>query len=146
MKKTLCIVMLLAMVFALCACGHTATTTDNFISVMESKGFIVEPMEDAPDGGEGYIAYTNDFDFVVMFYRLTSAEQANNAYQNDVAILDTMGGTSTSVNAGSFGCTTRNADGVFYITSHVDNTYMYGKTSSDQASAMKELFEFFDYK
>ena len=76
----------------------------------------------------------------------TSAEQANNAYQNDVAILDTMGGTSTSVNAGSFGCTTRNADGVFYITSHVDNTYMYGKTSSDQASAMKELFEFFDYK
>ena len=146
MKKALCILMILAMTVALCACGHTAITPDSFASTMREKGYNVDTFEDIPDGGEGYYAYNDDESFCVSYVRWPSAYYAVQEHQGDLSVFDAMKGSSTTVSAGSFGCATKNSDGTFYISSYVDNTYIFGRTGSDQADAMKDLFKALGYK
>ncbi len=146
MKKTLCIIMILAMTFALCACGHTAITPDAFASTMREKGYNVDNYEDIPNGGEGYFAYNDDESFCVSYVRWPSAIYAAQEYQGDLSVFNSLSGSTTTVSSGSFGCATKNSDGIFYISSYVDNTYLFGRTSSDQADAMKDLFKVLGYK
>ena len=147
MKKTLCLILILAVMLALCACGHSAITPEAFASAMEEKGYEVETADDHfSNGGTGYVAADSSGSFNVIFGRWDAEDDAVQQYRIVVNNLDTMGGTSTSVNSGSFGCTTRNYDGAFFIVSHVGNTFMFGQTSSDQADAMKDLFKSLGYK
>lgn len=147
MKKVLSILLLLAMILTLCACGHKKTTCKEFVSLMQSKGYAVEQMNDAPEGGEGYKAHNEDDTFVLYFYETGKEVYAYNAFYNDLDEFESMGGggSSTRSTSESFGYASRRTGDVFKVSSYIESTYLSGYTTPDQADAMKEIFKELGY-
>ena len=148
MKKWICAALALALAFALCACGHTAATCETFIAEMQNRGYTIEEMDDAPEGGRGYAAHNEDNSFVVYFYETGKEVYAINAYSNDMSTFKAIsgGGSSSQSSAEGFGCATRKTAESFLISAYIGDTYMYGETTADQADAMKDVFKAMGYK
>lgn len=146
MKKLLCVLLLLALTLSLCACGKTPTTPENFVSVMEGAGYTVEEMTDGPEGSVGYGASNADQSFVLYFYDMGQNRYAVSAYNYDLNKYETMGGSSTKISAGNYGCITKTVDGMFYMSAFIDDTYLYGTCFADDAATMKDLFKTLGYK
>ena len=146
MKKIVSVFLLVALAVSLCACGKTATTCENFVSVMEQAGYTVEEMTDGPEGSKGYAAYNDDQSFVLYFYEMGQDRYAVNAYNYDRNNFETMSGSSTYVSAGNYGCATKTSGGMFYMSAFIGSTYLYGECGSDQADTMKDLFKTLGYK
>lgn len=147
MKKLICAIMAAAMLLCLCACGHSPADGATFSSVLSDKGLSVENLGSSGMDGvkDCYVAYNDDMSIVIFFYITNSESDAQRAFNNAKAEFDSMGGSSTNVSSGSYARATRTSGEVFYIAAYSGATFMYGETSKDQASQMKDLFKALGY-
>ena len=146
MKKLVFLLILAALVLTFCACSKQAVSCSDFVSLAKAQGYVVEQAEDAPEGGEGYVAFNDDQSFIVWFYETGKEVYAVNAYSSDVAEMNALSGSSTSKSINGFACSTKKTSDSFLISSYIGSTYMCGSTSAEHADAMKEFFKTLGYK
>lgn len=147
MKKIICALMAISMLFCLCACGHSPASGEQFTTVLSGKGLQVEDLgASGMDSVTGcHVAYNEDMSIVIFFYETRSEADAQQAYLGAKDSFDELSGTSTSTTAGSYARATKSAGDVYYIVAYSGATLMYGETSKDHADEIKDLFKALGY-
>ena len=147
MKKTLSILLILAMALSLCACGKTAVTGAEFCSRMQDLGMEVYPNPELVDGEDIKKAFVggND-DLTVFFLEVSGEDLAKNAYLNGRDDAPSGSGSSTEINGVHSGFYSRKTKSEGFMVAYVDSTVMIGWSSADQYDALKTVFETMGYK
>ncbi len=147
MKKTLAILLILAMALSLCACGKTAITGVEFCSRMETLGLEAYPSSDLVDGETITKAYIggND-DLTVIFWEIVSEEKAKNGFLNSQAEAPSGMGSTSEVNAPHSGFYSKKTSDECFMSAYVGSTMIMGWGSAEQFDTLKNIFKTMGYK
>ena len=147
MKKSLAILLILAMALSLCACGKTPLTGAEFSSRMQDLGMEVYPYPDLVDGGDIKKAFVGgDGDLTVFFLEVAGEDLAKNAYLNGREEAPAGSGSSTEINGVHSGFYSKKTASQSFMVAYVGSTVMIGWSSADRYDTMKNVFETMGYK
>ena len=147
MKKTICVLLMLALLAGLCACGRSPADGGQFVSAAEDLGLEAERLDsEGMNGVRGrWGAHNDDNSFTVFFYETDTALDAQRAFTRMNANLDALSGVTSSVRTNGFARISKTVGDAYYSYAYCGATYLYGETTKDRAGEMKALFKTLGY-
>lgn len=141
-------------VFKLANKTKTPITTDNFITTMENKEFIVTDTKSTQFASYDYIskavlALSSDYSYKIEFYELTDATYANSFYASNKALLESSVGNVVKMdieqNGKNFGKFVLSANGKYSTVSRIDNTVIYVNCDEGSKDAVESILKELGY-
>ena len=152
MKKLCCLLLVLATLLSLCACGSAPSpiTTEQFTSAMQAKSYQINFPIGFAYLGPGVTGTNASRDGIsISFFETGSERIAEDAFLAIMADADSSGltGFSSSGSADDlrYACFYQSFGDDFFICAYVGNTFMVGYCPPGQMNTVKEIFKSFGY-
>lgn len=129
-------------------------TTDNFMSSMESKGFIVTDTKSTQFASYDYItkatlALSSDYSYKIEFYELVDDNYANSFYASNKSLLESSAGnvvkTNVERNGKNFSRFVLSANGKYSVVSRIANTVVYVNCDEANKDAVNSILQELGY-
>lgn len=147
MKKSLAILLILALALSLCACGKTPLTGTEFSSRMAELGLEVCPNPELVDRVKVMKAFDGGSDSLyVVFYELADEEVAQTGFLNGQAQAPTDAGSTSQITAAHYGFYSKNTNSESFMVAYVENTLLIGWSDPEDHDALNAVFETMGYK
>ncbi|MCL2672140.1 MAG: hypothetical protein FWF10_08910 [Clostridiales bacterium] len=156
MKKRMAF--LLALLFLLAAAGgcqsdRTPINAAEFQAKAEAAGLlVVDAIEQVPEGAvEAYliaVAGIDAIEYQIEFIVMPSVEEAIDAYQQNYTVFEAKKGSVssyTSMNMRNFSYYKLSTNGMYYVISRIDNTFIYIDADDAYKGAINDFLKAIGY-